>query len=578
MRKDVSVLASDAFEGRGVTTRGVDRAAEYVANAFREAGLKPAGKDGSYFQPFTIPGATLGSPNAVRLDGPQGQSVALQPGAQFEPLGLSHSGTADAPLVFAGYGITASGKQLEYDDYAGVDAAGKVVIVLRDTPRADNKFLPFDGVRRREHSSLTRKMQNAVKHGAAGILFVNDRDTAASGDDLLGFGFTATGPSPANLPAVHVRREVIDRILESSLGGRLADLEQDIDRDLRPRSVELPGWTAHLRATVNRGTISAKNVVGVCEGHGPLANETVIIGAHYDHLGYGGTGSLSGLKKPAIHHGADDNGSGTTAILELARRLVAGRGANGIAAARRLVFIAFSGEELGLLGSAYYCKQPLFPLNDTAAMVNLDMVGRLRTDDKLTVYGTGTAKTFDRLIDDVNAKYGFRLHKVPGGMGPSDHASFYEKKVPVFFFFTGDHSDYHRPSDTADKINIPGMHKVVDMVQDLVGRLAAAPERPQYVKISEPRASRPEGRIPRLGIRPDYADAEEGVLLGGVTEGGPAAKAGLKEGDRIVAVGGKPVKNLEAYMSVIVQQKAGQAIELEVLRDGKKRLVKVTPE
>src|SRR5205823_12765729 len=161
--------------------------------------------------------------------------------------------------------------------------------------------------------------------------------------------------------------------------------------------------------------------------------------------------------------------------------------------------------------------------------------------------GTGTAKTFDRLIDDVNAKYGFRLHKVPGGMGPSDHASFYEKKVPVFFFFTGDHSDYHRPSDTADKINVAGMRKVTDFVQDLVGRLAKVPERPQYVKIAEPRMSRPEGRIPRLGIRPDYADADEGVLLGGVTEGGPAAKAGLKEGDRIVAVGGKPVKNLEGY-------------------------------
>jgi hypothetical protein len=423
-------------------------------------------------------------------------------------------------------------------------------------------------------------MQNAFRHQAAAVLFVNDRDTAQGGDDLLTFGYTAVAPSRAKLPAFHVRRAVVDALLQSSLGTSLAEIEQDIDRGLKPRSFALPGWTADLEVNVQRGTIPVKNVVGVLDGHGPLAQETVIIGAHYDHLGYGGAGSLSQSKRAAIHHGADDNGSGTTALLELARRFGAIQDRQG----RRLLFIAFSGEELGLYGSVHYCKKPLFPLEETAAMVNLDMVGRLRADgkgdskEKLTVYGTGTAKTFDKLIDAVNAKYGFRLHKIASGYGPSDQDSFYRKKIPVFFFFTGDHADYHRPSDTADKINVAGMRKVVDFVEELVRHLDRAPERPQYVRIVEPRSARPEGRIPRLGIRPEYGDSDEGVLLSGVSDGGPAARAGLKEGDRITAIAGKPVKDLQAYMAMIAQHKVGQPLELSVQRKGKTLNVKVIPE
>jgi hypothetical protein len=578
MRKDITVLASDEFEGRGVTTQGINRAADYVADAFRQAGLKPANPDGSYFQPFTIAGATLGGPNAIRLRGPHGQEMGLKIGDQFQPHGMAHSGKVHGPLVFAGYGITASGKEVNYDDYAGVDVTGKVVIILRDTPNAGNRFLSF-ARRAGEHSSFTKKMQNALKHQAAAVLFVNDRDTAQGGDDLLHFGYTSVAPSPAKLPAFHVRRAVVDALLQSA-GTSLAEVEQDIDRGLKPHSFALPGWTADLEVNVHRGTVPVKNVVGVLEGRGPLAQETVVIGAHYDHLGYGGPGSLARGKKPAIHHGADDNGSGTTALLELARRFGALKDREG----RRLVFIAFSGEELGLYGSVFYCKKPLFPLEETAAMVNLDMVGRLRAEgkgdpgEKLIVYGTGTAKTFNPLIDTINGKYGFRLHKIASGFGPSDQDSFYRKKIPVFFFFTGDHADYHRPSDTADKINVAGMRKVVDFVEELVRQLAQMPERPQYVKVAEPRANRPEGRIPRLGIRPEYGDSEEGVLLSGVSDGGPAARAGLKEGDRIMAIGGKPVKDLQAYMALIAKHKVGQPVELGVLRAGKALTVKVVPE
>jgi len=447
---------------------------------------------------------------------------------------------------------------------------------------------------------------------------------------LLDFGFTAVGSSAGSLPILHVRRQVLDGLLSYSgprapvssqrssepraLASALADLESDIDRDLRPRSVPIDGWTARLKIDVERSTIEVKNIVGYLEGAGPLATETVVLGAHYDHLGYGGMGSLSGLKKPAIHHGADDNGSGTTALMELARRF----GQLPDRSGRRLVFIAFSGEESGLLGSEYYCKHPLFPLSETVAMINMDMVGRLRSakegmwpeilgsltlseraglpglfplsillqdsqkdwhtsKDRLIVQGTATAQNFDGLLADVNRKFDFKFNKLPGGIGPSDHSSFYAQKVPVYFFFTGDHADYHRPSDTSDKINVPGMKKVVLLVEELARGLADSPQRPKYVTAAEPPQQR-YGGIPRFGVMPSYGDAGEGVLLNAVSDGGPASKAGLKEGDRIIEIAGKPVRDINVYMSLLATQKRGSPVDIGIMRDGKKVTIKITPE
>ncbi|HEV2945831.1 MAG TPA: M28 family peptidase, partial [Gemmataceae bacterium] len=576
---------------------------------FLKAGLKPAGENASYFQPFTIPSTRLVSTPVLALRGPQGQEIDLQPGRHFRPMGFSSSGDLNASLLFVGYGISAP--QSHYDDYANMDVEGKIVVMLRDTPRATNRFASFAS--RFLHQSFTAKIRNAEKHKAAGIIFVNDRDAARDGDDLLDFGFTAVGGAPASVPIVHMHRHVLDRMLDSGKNS-LPDIEGDIDRDLHPRSGVLEGWTAHLKQEVKRSTIDVKNVVGYLEGSGPLATETVVLGAHYDHLGYGGMGSLSGLKKPAIHHGADDNGSGTTALMELARRF----GQQPNRSGRRLVFIAFSGEEMGLLGSEYYCKHPLFPLSETVAMINMDMVGRLRPakegmwpevlgsltlmdraglpgvfpltmllqnsqkdwhspKERLIVQGTATARNFDALLTDVNRKHDFKFNKLPGGIGPSDHSSFYAHKVPAFFFFTGDHSDYHRPTDTADKINVAGMKKVVDLVEELTLGLAETPNRPQYVKVVEPPQPR-YSNIPRLGVMPSYGDAGEGVLLNAVTEGGPAAKAGLREGDRIIEIAGKPVRDINAYMGLLATQKRGTATDIGFMRDGKKVTLKVTPE
>jgi hypothetical protein len=577
MRKDIFFLASDACEGRGVTTQGINRAAEYIAGEFQKAGLKPGVPEGSYFQPFTMSGgARLESPNRLVLHGPLGQEIELKLGEHFSVLGLSGAGRVTAPVVFAGYGATA--KEQGYDDYQGMDVAGKVVIVLRKTPRPDNPHTPFDGRSSVYHAALTTKTDNAERHQAAAVLFVSDRDTAKAGDPLMEFSYTAFGPA-AKLPAVQVRRQLVDDLLQSSLGEGLDSVERAIDRQLKPHSALLTGWTASLEVNVRRVTTPVKNVVGVLEGSGPLADQTVVLGAHYDHLGYGGFGSLAPKAKGKIHYGADDNGSGTTALLELARRFGQRPNREG----RRLVFIAFSGEESGLLGSEHYCKEPLFPLADTVAMINMDMVGRLRPDkethkDKLIVYGTGTAKTFEKLIDGLNAHHGFQLQKIATGMGPSDQQSFYVKNIPVLFFFTGDHADYHRPTDTADKINLVGMGRVTDFVEELADRLRNDPKRPEFVRVKGEASGRMRMGGPRLGIMPSYGDDQEGVLLSGVSPGTPAAKADLKEGDRIVELAGKPVKNLEAYMALMAGQKKGDWLAVGILRGGKKMTITVTLE
>ena len=323
-----------------------------------------------------------------------------------------------------------------------------------------------------------------------------------------------------------------------------------------------------------------KNIVGYLEGAGPLADETLIIGDHYDHLGRGEVGTLARGNKN-IHYGADDNGSGSSSILELARRFGNQKDRQG----RRLVFMTFSGEERGLLGSAYYCKEPLFPLDKTVAMINLDMVGRLRTDKKsgkplLEIGGIGSAKTFESLIDKINEKYQFDLKKSRSGVGPSDHASFYMKKVPVYFFFTGDHKEYHTPADKPNTINYEGMKTIADMVQDLANELLTVKDRPVYVEGQTQRTDLldPSDRVPKINFMPGNYDEDEtkGVLVGGVTPGGAAEKGGIKEGDWIISVAGKPVKNMQGYMKAISGQKAGETIEVIVQRGEEKRTLKVT--
>ncbi len=573
LKRDVFYLASDELEGRGPTTKGIEKAADYIADQFKKAGLKPGGVDGTYFQPFPYPANILDEPARLALKGPKGQEIELKAGADFNPLGLGHAGKLTAPVVFAGYGVTSA--EAKYDDYAGVDAADKVVIVLRDAPHPANDEVAG---RLKASAPLSRKTANAEKHKAAAVLFVNDADTAKTGDDLLDYNFTAVRPPDCSLPAFHIQRSVLQTMLTAGAAGDLADIERGIDHDAKPHSRELTGLTVSLEVKAHKGEITLKNVIGELDGAGPLAKETVVVGAHYDHLGYGGAGGsrLGMMKKPQIHHGADDNASGSTVVMELARRFGAMPDRKG----RRLVFMAFSGEELGLEGSKWYCDHPLFPLEDTTAMFNLDMVGRLRPDDKtnkdsVLVEGAATGKAFGDLLETVNKKYAFALSVKSDSLpANSDHFSFYKKKIPVIFFWTGFHPDYHKPTDTADKINVAGMRKIADLSVDVISDLTTEEKRPEYVTVKVG-ALRPGSDSPKLGIVPSYREGDDGLGVDGIVDDGPAAKAGLKTGDRIVELAGKPVKNITTYMEAMAVQKKGETIDVTILRDGNRQSIKV---
>lgn len=583
MKKDIFFLAGEECNGRGVGTPGIDKAADYVAARFKEAGLRPGGRDGGFFQPFGVGAPKLGTPTRLRLSGPEAQAIEARFGTEFLPTGLSAEGTVTADLVFAGYGISTPA----YDDYAGLDVRGKVVVVLRRTPRADNEkdpFAPGD----KGLGALNTKVETAEKHGAAGVIFVNDRTYAKDKDELI--DYRRAGAPAARIPVLHMKRGLVEHLF-AGRDKTLAGIEEAIDKDLTPRSCPLAGWTAAAEVTLTRTT--AKNVVGVLPGSGPLADETVVIGAHYDHLGTSSFGSLLGTAgEGKVHFGADDNASGTTGLIELARRF----GAMNDRVGRRLVFIAFSGEERGLLGSMHYCREPLFPLEKTVFMLNMDMIGRMKAvkdgaaeKGRLVVYGHGTADGLEAVVDEANRAGGFKLFKLPGGSGPSDHDSFYRKKIPVLFLFTGTHPDYHRPSDTPDKINVAGMRQVTDLAERLAAHFATAPDRPTYRETKDrwrdPTEDKPVhdaavgGKMPKLRLLPDYTADEEGkgMRVEAVTAGGPAEKGGLKAGDLIVEFAGKPVKNATQYTNVLSSLKPGKQVEVVVLRDGNRVTLKVTP-
>jgi hypothetical protein len=387
----------------------------------------------------------------------------------------------------------------------------------------------------------------------------------------MDFRAAGSGGDAGRIPVLFCKRSVIDSMLKSAIDTNLNALEQQIDKGPKPASRELPGWRIVGDINVSRTRAEIKNVIAVLEGDGPHADETIVVGAHYDHLGWGGEGSfVPNLKE--IHNGADDNASGTSALLEVARRLAT----RPEKLPRRVVFIAFTGEERGLLGSAYYCAHPLYPLDKTVAMLNMDMVGRLE-DEKLSVQGADTADEFGPILDRLNEALGFKITRQSGGFGPSDHSSFYGYKIPVMHFFTGIHKDYHRPSDDFDKINVPGMRRVADLVADMTIAIADADSRPTYKEAKEKKSTfGGGGDRPYFGSIPDFAQEEPGYKLSGVSKDGPADKAGIRTGDTIIRLGESKVGNLEDFDSALRKYKAGDKVPVTVKRGNEEVTVTVT--
>jgi Zn-dependent M28 family amino/carboxypeptidase len=557
----IRTLADPKWEGRGVGTAGLDSAASFLADQMRFLGLLPGGDDGTYFQPFEVTtGVEVGEPCVVEVAG-----RPFEVGESFQPIGFSSNGTLRAPVVFAGYGITAPG--YDYDDYAGIEARDKLVLVLSNEPGEMDSTSRFDGSINTPHAELRTKAINAREHGALGLLVVNGPRYHA-GEPLPKPRRDGGGYMTSGLVAGLISEPVAAALLRPA-GLTLAELQTTIDGATKPHSVALPE-SATVTITLKRTRATIKNVVGWIPGRD--TTRTLVVGAHYDHLGYGGESSLA-PESHLPHVGADDNASGVAALLGVAsalerRMLEGGRVGYHWWPEHTLVLCAFSGEEIGVVGSSHFVDQPSRPLESIEAMLNMDMVGRLR-DDRLMVMGTGTAAEFHTLVDNASGGAGFEIKTSEDGYGPSDHSSFYKRHVPVLALFTGAHADYHKPSDTWDKINETGLWRVSRLAVALVESLDARPR----VRFQQAKADSGTGRIAGgggygayLGTIPDYMKTEGGVLLSGVRSGSPADSAGLKEGDVVVKFDGVRVDNIYDYTFALRSRKPGQRVRIAVMR------------
>ncbi|MEE8439599.1 MAG: M28 family peptidase [Micropepsaceae bacterium] len=573
--EDIMFLSRDEMQGRASGSPELELAADYIAERFREAGLTPAGDDGSYFQSFEVTtGAEAGAENMLSLGG-----TALSINEDFVPILFSNTSQVEAPLVFAGYGISAP--ELEYDDYAGIDADGKIVVVLRHEPQEMDAESKFAGTNFTSHASFINKAINARLHGALGIIFVTD---PLHEDEQVGPATRRIEHGDMNIAAVHAKREPFQQLFEDA-GFVLSDIQNAIDEDLMPRSFDFEGSTASLATEVIRSTSMVRNVVGALEGSDPvLKNEWVVVGAHYDHLGLGDQSSLAPSRVGEVHNGADDNASGTSGVIELAR-LTANDEREW---ARSALFMAFAAEEIGLLGSSYFADNPTVPIDAVNAMVNMDMIGRI-SNDRLFVGGVGTSPDFQEMLESANNEAGTNAGAPPAleldfsdsGYGASDHTPFNIKKIPVLFFFSGLHTDYHKPSDTYEKINAEGAIKVLSLVHGVVERIANAPERLAYVEVERPEApgrGSGGGYGPYFGSVPDFRDDLDGVLFADIVNGSPAANAGLMAGDIMVEFDGLDITGLNDYAYALRQKQPGDVVDVMVKRGEEDVSVSVTLE
>jgi hypothetical protein len=567
LRRHARYLASDELTGRGVDTPGIKLAANYIAKEFARYGLKAAGDDNSYLQSFEVTvGVDVKEPSKLAL----GNSLAAALREEWIPLGFSASNRAEAEVVFAGYGITA--KDYGYDDYAGIDVNDKIVLVLRYEPPPKDEKSPFKKFPDYSiHSVLRTKANNARDHGAVGMILVDLNPSADEKTELLSTRATVWRGGNSLL-AAQLKRGVAEKWL-ADRGVSLQALKETIDREEKPASTALDKAKVVLQVTLEEVRRSTDNVAAVLPGSDPnLKDEYVVIGAHYDHIGFGEFGALMPQAQGRIHHGADDNASGTAVLLDLAHRLSQLQ----VKPARSIVFVAFSAEELGLYGSRHFVER--WPaIASTKAMVNLDMVGRLR-DNRLTVFGARSGKNLGVIVGASARQLGLDINE-SDGVGRSDHMSFYNKKIPVLHFFTGTHADYHRPTDTWDKLNIEGMGKVSDLVLATVLRIANAKETINFVSLparppATETAQRRGGSGAYLGSIPDYGVNAEGVALAGVTEDSPAARAGLRQGDVIIELARKGIKNIEDLTDALGSHKPGDEIEIVVRRTGQPMSVK----
>ncbi|MGB2987429.1 MAG: M28 family peptidase [Phycisphaerae bacterium] len=581
LRADVTFLASDECEGRLTGSPGVLRAAQYIAAAFRDAGLQPAGEHNSYYQGFEFTSGVrqVSGRNrmAIVTSSDAGVSAPCKLDTDFRPLTYSANGIAEGEVVFAGYGLvepqSATGK--EYDSYTGLDVSGKIVLALRDLPE------DVSPERRQElarYAGSRYKAKLAADRGAKGFLLVAGPNSPDAGK-LIRF---RQGDRTASVPivAASISGELADRLLAPA-GKDLKTLQTLLDGgQVNPHANISSGTCVQLEMKLERVRKSCRNVIGLLpptEG----SDEYVMVGGHYDHIGHGvGLGSLAKEgEKGQIHNGADDNASGTSVVLELAGAIAeARRTAEPSEPQRGVAFACWSGEELGLVGSSQFVNHPTIPLDKIVAYFNFDMVGRLR-DDKLIVQSIGSSPVWRGLVERRNVPAGFDLALNDDPYLPSDSTAFYTKGMPTLALFTDLHEDYNRPTDDPETLNYDGMARITSFAKRLVEDAANPEFEIAYAKIkrSAPAGSG-MGMRAYTGIVPDFAaGGMEGMQLADVRAGGPADQAGLKGGDRIVEFAGQKINSLQDYADALTGAKIGQPVTVVVERDGRRITLTMTP-
>jgi hypothetical protein len=569
----VQTLSSEKFEGRQAGSPGERLAAEYIARELTRIGAKPLPGQADLFHTFEFTAGTKDAGSTISITRAGGTPQAFATTAQVQALSFSDSAEVSGPLVFAGYGLVVPDSQnFGYDSYVGLDVKDKIVVVLRYFPEdADQKTRAILA----RYSDLRYKAMAARQRGAKAMLVVTGPRSPNAGTTIPMTFDTALAGS--GIVAASVSGEVAQALFAAVPERTLEAVQKEFDSgNPHVSGFAMGNATATIKAAVQRETQTGRNVVAFLPATGPttgVERPWIAVGAHYDHLGRGGHGnSLAGQEEAGrIHHGADDNASGTAAVLAIAETLAKQP------RRRNVVFGFWSAEEIGLIGSNAYVNKPPVAVNELAAYLNFDMVGRM-VDNRLTVQATGTSPVWPRIIEQANVMAGFDLVLQPDPYQPTDVASFNQAGVPSLTFFTSTHTDYHRPGDTAEKINYEDLDRIVDFAVAIIKRIGDTPEAPQFTKVEQQNdtAGRAGVRV-FTGTIPDYATNVKGLLLGGVIGGGPAEQAGLQKGDVIVEIAGQSITNIYDYTYALELLKIGEPVKIVYMRGSERRETTLTP-
>lgn len=552
--KHIRFLSDDKRAGRYPGTRESKDVIAYLINQLKSYGVQPAGEGSSFKQTFSIlDSVKIGRNNSLKIN-----DRPLNIEEDYIPLWFSGNSSVSAEVVFAGYGINLITDSLVWNDYKDLNVDGKWVMVMRHSPERENPHSVYA-----PHSDLHKKMIEARDRGAVGIIFISQVEDST----LIPFKYIP-GYSKSGIPAIQINNEVADDIL-NSIGSSRKIIQDKMNNNLKPERFKISDIKISANVELKNIYSRAANVIGkiVSRNH-KYRDEYIVIGAHFDHLGYGGPGS--GSLKPdtnAIHNGANDNASGAAGLLELAHKLQNNRQL----LKRSILLIGFDAEEKGLLGSKYFIQNPTVEKSNIVTMINMDMIGKMK-DSTVIIGGVGTSPIFEKILDSLSMDSGLKFEFDQAGYGPSDHASFYSEDIPVLFFFTGDYdNNYHLPEDDWQSINLKGERQILSVIHNLVIDISRQNLKPPFTLAGpkKQKTQRNNNKI-KLGIIPHYGGTIDGLKIDKIYDpNGPAARAGIRSGDIIKSIDKKPVKDIYEYMKRIKDFKKGQSVPIDIKRDGR---------